>query len=55
MKKENKKAISCVFNGKRRAIREESESFYFFHVGAYTKYNYALKSLCKYIKYDYSI
>jgi hypothetical protein len=55
MKTENKTPVSCVFNGKRRGIRTESEHFYFFHIGTYTKYNYALKIMCKDIKYDYSV
>lgn len=37
---------SCLFNGQRRSIIKETESFYFFAVGNMFKWNYAEKQLC---------
>ena len=44
---------TCTFNGERRAIIEESESFYFFAVGYNFEFNYALKELCTDFKWHY--
>ena len=41
---------SCIFNGERRAIRDQSEHFYYFHVGRW-KWNYAEKHLCTDLQY----
>ena len=37
---------SCVFQGQRRAIIEETKHFYFFACGTMFKWNYAEKQLC---------
>tara|TARA_R110000796_G_scaffold270_4_gene1020 strand:+ start:51 stop:230 length:180 start_codon:yes stop_codon:yes gene_type:complete len=37
---------SCLFNGQRRAVIKQTESFYFFAVGNSFKWNYAEKHLC---------
>ena len=37
---------SCLFNGQRRAVIKETESFYFFAVGNRFEWNYAEKYLC---------
>jgi len=42
---------SCIFNGERRAIIKETESFYFFAIGNRFEFNYALKELCTDLKW----
>jgi hypothetical protein len=42
---------SCVFNGHRRAIIKETESFYFFASGNRFKWSYAEKHLCTELKH----
>ncbi len=42
---------SCLFNGQRRAIIKQSESFYYFACGTMFKWNYAEKHLCTDLKY----
>jgi len=37
---------SCIFNGERRAIIDQSEHFYYFACGTHFKWNYAEKHLC---------
>ena len=42
--------ISCIFNGERRAIKNQSKNFYYFCTGRW-KWDYAEKHLCSDFRY----